>query len=372
MIERAWIRSYAVPLSKPWPSAEGDVDRRIGSILFLEDEGLIGRGETAPWPGFGVETHSSSLAALRLAARKLVGLPAEGYLDGIAGLDRMAQLASTPCARHAVDLALHDLAAQRAGRSIARLLGGPAALASVPVNAAIPRGAPDAMAREAREVAASGIGTIKLKLGGAPLAEEIDRVRAVREAVGTAVNIRIDANQAWSEREAIEALQALGPYAIEYCEQPVAATAIESMARVRAESPIPIAADESVRDVASARAILDSGAAELLVVKPMVLGGLHAARRVAELARERGAGVVVTSFLESEIGRAGALHVAASLGPTTHAHGLLSGVSPFPDGIRLTPGPDGTLKVPDEPGLGIGLEPPARPAELVATADEVE
>jgi len=376
MIERAWIRSYDVPLSKPWPSALGEVGRRIGSMLFLEDDGLVGCGETAPWPGFGLETHASSLAALRLAVRRLVGIPAEAYLDCIAGLDQMAQLASAPCARHAVDLALHDLAAQRAGMPVARCLGGPDALPSVPVNGTIPRGASEAMARNARELAATGIGTIKLKLGGAPLAEEVERVRAVRDALGPSVRIRVDANQVWSEREAIDTLQALEPYAIEYCEQPVAATALEMMARVRSESPIPIAADESVRDLASARAILDARAADLLVLKPMALGGLRAARLIAELARERGAGVVVTSLLESEIGRAGALHLAASLGRAPHAHGLLAGVSPFPSALRLTPRADGTLAVPGVPGLGIGigsgLEAPARAAELIAAADEDE
>jgi len=370
MIERAWIHSYEVPLSPPWPSAEGNVDRRVGSILVLEDEGFVGRGETAPWPGFPVETHASSVAALRLAARRLVGLPAEAYLDAVEGLDRMAQLASAPCARHAVDLALHDLAAQRAGTPLAALLGGPDALPSVPVNAAIPRGEPDSMARRAREFVQSGIGTIKLKVGGAPIALEIERVRAVRDAVGPSIRIRIDANQAWFERDAIEALEKLAPYTIEYCEQPVAA--LDAMARVRAESPIRIAADESVRDLASARAVLDRRAADILVLKPMVLGGLRATRRVAELARERGAGIVVTSFLESEVGRAGALHVAASLGPANHAHGIVSGVSPFANGIRFSPGPDGTLEVPREPGLGIGRESPASPAELVAAAEEDE
>jgi o-succinylbenzoate synthase len=369
MIERAWIHSYEVPLSPPWPSAEGNVDRRAGSILVLEDEGSVGRGETAPWPGFQVETHASSVAALRLAAKRLVGLPSEAYLDAIEGLERMAQLASVPCARHAVDLALHDLAAQRAGIPLAVLLGGPAALPSVPVNAAIPRGAPDSMARRAREFAQSGIGTIKLKLGGASVAEEVERVRAVRDAVGSSVRIRIDVNQSWSEREAIEAIEKLAPYTIEYCEQPVAA--INALARVRSESPIPIAADESVRDLASARAVLDRSAADILILKPMVLGGLRATRRVADLARERGAGIVVTSFLESEVGRAGALHVAASLGRADHAHGIVSGVSPFPQ-VRLTPGPDGALAVPRDPGLGIGLESPGSPAELVAAAEEDE
>ncbi|HEU5311630.1 MAG TPA: enolase C-terminal domain-like protein, partial [Candidatus Eisenbacteria bacterium] len=181
--------------------------------------------------------------------------------------------------------------------------------------------------RAAHDAAKRGFGTIKIKVGGAVPADDVARVRAARQEVGSHVRIRVDANQDWSEAEAVAALRAMESFGIEYCEQPVPAGAIESMARVRAAVSVPIAADESVADATSARRVLEARAADVIVVKPMALGGLHAARAVAAQAQEFGAGVVVTSLLESEVGRAGALHFAASLGRGRYAHGVAAGVS---------------------------------------------
>lgn len=371
-IRKVWIRSYRTPLPEAWPSAEGPVTERVGSILLLEEEGgWVGRGETAPWPGFGLETHASSVAALRGAADRLVGLPREAYLEAAADLPRLAPVAASPCARHAIDLALHDLAAQHANLSVARLLGGPDALAEVPINAAIPRLSPERTARAAMAAVTSGAGTIKLKVGGGSLGEDVARVRAVREVAGPAVRIRVDANQAWSESEASQALAELRRYDIEFCEQPVAADAIDALARIRADSGVPIAADEAVRDLAAARRILAAGAADVLIVKPMALGGLQAARSVAALAEERGAAVVVTSLLESDIGRTGALHLAASLGPGRFAHGVGSGGWTLDGSRRETSYLGGKARVPTEPGLGASLPTPfGSAAELIGALVE--
>ncbi|TMQ63815.1 MAG: o-succinylbenzoate synthase [Candidatus Eisenbacteria bacterium] len=355
-IRKVWIRSYRTPLPDAWPSAEGPTTERVGSILLLEEEGgWVGLGETAPWPGFGLETHASSVAALRGAAERLVGLPREAYLEAAADLPRLAPVAASPCARHAIDLALHDLAAQHANMSVARFLSGSGALTEVPVNAAIPRLSPDRTARGAMAAVASGVGTIKVKVGGGSLGEDVARVRAVREVAGPAVRIRVDANQAWSEIEAIQTLAELRRYDIEFCEQPVPADAIDALARVRAAAGVPIAADEAVRDLATARRILAAGAADILIVKPMALGGLQAAGAVAALAGEFGAAVVVTSLLESDIGRTGALHLAASLGPSRFAHGVASAERAFDGSRRVTSYPGGKARVPTEPGLGATL-----------------
>ena len=102
--------------------------------------------------------------------------------------------------------------------------------------------------------------------------------------------------------------------------------------------------------------VLEQEAADVLILKPMVLGGLAAARGVAEAARARGVAVVVTSMIESAVGRTGALHLAASLGPTGHAHGVATGDLLARD---LAPGPafeEGAMAVPAGPGLGIAIE----------------
>src|SRR5512147_650742 len=234
-IARVRLGTYRFAFREPWPSAEGPQAFREGIWLALEDdEGRSGVGESAPFPGFGMESLASSRNALRIAARYAAGLPAEHFLGAAADLPRLAPVMASPGARAALDLALHDLAAQRVGRSIARLLGGDRAADGAEANAVLPRLAPERAAAAARAAVAEGAGTLKLKVGGAPLADDLARVRAVREAAGPSVAIRVDANQAWSEDEAIAALRALAAFGIEYAEQPVAARAIEALARVRA------------------------------------------------------------------------------------------------------------------------------------------
>lgn len=361
-IESVRILPYRLRLRDPWPASgpahRDSLTEREGILIALEDsDGRIGLGDAAPLPGFGLETVGSSAAALRVAARRLIGLPGESYLEGAANLPYLAPVAATPAARHAIDLALFDLAARGAEQPVAVLLGGAAALAEVPANAVIPRVAPERAAALVREALAAGARTLKLKVGGGPLAEDLARVRAVREEAGNAVAIRLDANQAWSEEEAMTALAALRVYEIEYVEQPVPASNVPALARLRREAGIAVAADESVSDLRAARRVLDAGAADVLVLKPMVLGGLYAAREIAALAAERGAAVVVTSLVESAVGRTGALHLAASLGTARYAHGVATGSALAEDVAEAPAMEHGALRLPSGPGLGIALDP---------------
>jgi o-succinylbenzoate synthase len=325
-IVRVTLTPYECPLDPPWPSDEP----RRGVILALEEEdGPCGLGESAPLPGFGIETLASSVAALRLASKYLLGVPRERYRDAIEDLHRLAPVMASPCARHAIDLAFHDLMACWSKKPIARLLDDLHAVDEVPVNAALPRLPREDLVKAAVTAVAEGYRTLKLKVGGIPIDEDVARVRAVRDRVGRDVRLRIDANRAWSEAEAIEALRALEDVGLEYCEEPVSHP--EGMARVKDAVHVPIAADESVVDLDSARRLLESGAADVLVLKPMALGGLHPARTIARMAREHGADVVVTTMLETPVGRRGALHLAASLGPSPLAHGLRAGCTPWPE-----------------------------------------
>jgi o-succinylbenzoate synthase len=325
-IVRFTLTPYECSLDPPWRTDEP----RRGVILALEEEdGPCGYGESAPLPGFGLETLASSVAALRLASKYLLGIPRERYRDAIEDLHRLAPVMASPCARHAIDLALHDLMACSAQEPIARLLGDLNAVDEVPINAALPRLPREDLVTAALAAVAEGYGTLKLKVGGIPIDEDVARVRAVRDEVGRDVRLRIDANRAWSEADAVAALRALEDIGLEYCEEPVSDP--EGMARVKNAVHVPIAADESVVDLDSARRLLESGAAGVLVLKPMALGGLHPSRTIASMAREHGADVVVTTMLETPIGRRGALHLAASLGPTLYAHGLRAGCTPWPE-----------------------------------------
>jgi len=333
-IARFSLTPYECPMDPPWPAGQA----RSGVILALvQEDGSRGFGESAPLPGFELETLASSIAALRLSSKYLIGMPRERYGDAVADLHRLAPVVASPCARHAIDLALHDLMAQHEGEPIARLLGDHQAVDEVPVNAALPRLPRGELAAAALAAVADGYRTLKLKVGGIPIHEDVARVRAVRDAVGPDVRLRIDANRAWSETDAIQVLRSLEDVDLEYCEEPVADP--EIMARVKKAVPVPIAADESVVDLPSARRMVESGGADVLVLKPMALGGLHPARGIAAMARDSGAEVVVTGMLETPVGRRGALHLAASLGTSSYAHGLGAGCTPWPAAVMEPPAP---------------------------------
>jgi o-succinylbenzoate synthase len=367
-IVRARLKPYSLPLRDPWPSADGDVKERRGWILALEDDlGRVGLGDAAPFPGFGLETHASAGAGLRLVLPRLVGLGRDGYAGAIADLPALAPVAATPTARAAIDCALHDLIAQGHGLSLARYLGGASTLREVPINVTVPRVPPERAAEIGGRAVSSGIRTLKVKVGGANAREDEARLQALRDAVGPEIKIRVDANQAWTPEEAIESLRSLARFDLEYAEQPVSAEDLEGLARVRRGVPVRIAADESVRDTRSAEMVVYRSAADILILKPMALGGLREARSVQNVAADAGMPVVVTSLVESAIGRAAALHFAASLGATAFAHGVATGEALASD-LASTPAPSrGTIAVPEGPGLGIVL-----PAEFWSEAFTVE
>ena len=123
-----------------------------------------------------------------------------------------------------------------------------------------------------------------------------------RNAVGDAIKLRLDANQAWPENQASIALHRLAKYSPEFIEEPVTPSDIPTLSRLHRKSPIPIAADESVENAQSAATLADSGAVDILVIKLARVGGLTAARSIIEHARTRGLGAVLTSSLETGVG----------------------------------------------------------------------
>lgn len=193
----------------------------------------------------------------------------------------------------------------------------------VEVNALVPWVPVEEAAWFAREAVADGYRCLKVKVGGrhgtglrGPNATAV--VAAVREAVGPHVAIRVDANGAWDVERAVSEIGELSPYGIEYVEQPVAS--LDELAQVRRRVNVPVAADECVRSVDDARRLAALGAADVLVVKVQPLGGVRAAIEVAEAAA--GVPVVVTSMLETSVGLAAGLALAAALPELPFACGL--------------------------------------------------
>jgi o-succinylbenzoate synthase len=195
--------------------------------------------------------------------------------------------------------------------------GWPApARAEVPVNVTVPAVGPE---RAHAIVAGSGCRTAKVKVAerGQPLAADIARVEAVRDALGRGGRIRVDANGAWDVGQAQRALGELGRFGLEYAEQPCATLA--DMAELRRRVDVPLAADESIRRAEDPLAVRAAGAADIVVLKAQPLGGVRAALRVAEAC---GLPVVVSSAVETSVGLAAGVALAAALPELPYACGL--------------------------------------------------
>jgi O-succinylbenzoate synthase len=186
----------------------------------------------------------------------------------------------------------------------------------VPVNVTVPAVGPQA-ARAI--VAASGCRTAKVKVAerGQDEAADVARVAAVREALGPAGRIRVDANGGWGVDQAARMLGKLAEFGLEYAEQPCAT--LDELARLRALVDVPVAADESIRRAEDPLAVAAAGAADIVVLKAQPLGGVRAALRIAAAC---GLPAVVSSAVETSVGLAAGVALAAALPDLPYDCGL--------------------------------------------------
>jgi o-succinylbenzoate synthase len=211
-----------------------------------------------------------------------------------------------------------------AAREAADVGWPPARRELIPVNTTVPAVGPE---QAHAMVLASGCSTAKVKVAepGQALAEDEARVEAVRAALGPDGRLRIDANAAWTVDEAETALRVLGRYDLEYAEQPV--LTLEEMAALRRRVDVRLAADESIRTAADPMRVAGLDAADVVVLKVQPLGGVRACLRIAAAC---GLPVVVSSAIETSVGIAAGLALAAALPDLPYACGL--GTVPLIDG----------------------------------------
>lgn len=323
-VTRLEITPYRIPFAAGFATAHGRATAREGLILRLAtDAGVEGLGEAAPLPEFGGGTVADAAALLEALTPPLTGATLEALLDRCAALP--LDQPGAAAVRCALETAALDVLGRARGVPLAALLASNHA-AEVPVNATV--GAPglEDAAAAAKQAVEAGFRTVKLKVGiaGSPSAE-VERVGAVRSAVGPDVALRLDANGAWTPDEAIHLLRRLSVYDLDLVEQPVPPGDVAGLARVRRAVDLPIAADESATTLDAVRALLQAEAVDAVVVKPMVAGGPRAARDIIEEATDAGLRAIVTTTIDAGVGTALALHVAATLPDPIPACGLATG-----------------------------------------------
>jgi L-Ala-D/L-Glu epimerase len=313
--------------------------RRNVWVRLVTDEGLEGWGEAAAnaYYGESAETVSAALAAY---GEVLSGESDAFALERIEN-DLALRLGRNPAARAALSAALHDLAGKRAGLPVWRLWGlDPAA---APLSSFTLGLAP---AEETREKARRNAHrpVLKIKVGGD---DDEDRLRAIRDEAPDAT-LYVDANTAWTAKEAIARIPMLEEMGVAFVEQPLPAGDLEGLRLLRRRTRLPIIADESCETAADIPGLV--GAVDGINIKLAKAGSLREAVRMAHVARAHDLSVMLGCMVESTLGIAAALQLAPLVDYLDLDGALLLAHDPF-----TGPGmnDDGTLRFNEDPGLGV-------------------
>jgi o-succinylbenzoate synthase len=337
------LQRFDLDLVDPLRTADRTIESRSGYLVRVRTESRRGLGEATPLHGW-TESLEECEAALDRAADLLPLRGPEATL---------AEIADAPAARHGLSLALADLRARRVDVPLVRHLGGTTRSRRLRVNATIGDGSVAETVEAAESAVDDGFECLKVKVGARSLDADVERLEAVRQAAGGTVELRADANGVWDRATAERAFERYGDLDVAYVEQPLPAGDLVGHAKLRG-GDVDVALDESVATAKHDR-LLDVGAADVLVIKPMVIGGPDRALSLARRGRQEGLRPVISTTIDGVVGRLGALHVAAALSPIpacglATADRLASDLGPDP-----APVVNGSIAVPRGAGTGLRL-----------------
>lgn len=341
---RLSLARRTLPLKSPLQSAHSTVrGRELLVVALTGADGATGYGEAAPLQAYDGVSIGRVTSALKRYEQTLAQAEAKGLADAqIVAACRRAD--PTPQALAAIDMALWDRAGRRTGRPVAELLTDAPARA-VSVNATI--GALDRQgASERAQIAVEeGFECIKLKVGAG---DDAARVAAVRAAAGPQIALRLDANGAWSVREAVSAIEVLAPAGLELVEEPT--HGLRAVSEVRERVSTRVAIDETAAEPGA----LSAGAADAVCLKIGRCGGISGLLAAAALVRASGAEAYVSSTLDGPLGVAAALHAAAALASTGPLPPCgLATLGLFEQTRNALPVRSGAIALPSGGGLGI-------------------
>lgn len=331
------IETLDLKLHVPFTIARGTQLVADNVLVRLSDGALTGLGEAAPSEHYG-ELQQTVLALLHRVRSLLAESPALPISVLHTRMDEVARL--NPAAKAAVDMALYDLHGQRLGAPVYELLGlDPAAAPQTSFTIGIDT--PEVMARKAAE--ASAYPVLKIKVGTPHDRQNLEAIRAQRpDAV-----IRVDANEAWTPKEAVQRIDELADYDLEFVEQPVPGHDLEGLGYVRDAVSLPVIADESCitpPDVPRVAPHVDG-----ISIKLMKCGGIYPALQMIHVARAHNLRVMMGCMIESSVAITAAAHLSPLLDYADLDGNLLIDDDPY-HGVGVE---DGKLVLSPRPGLGL-------------------
>lgn len=346
------IHAVRLPLKRPFIIAYASYDDMPSIIVKVEtDNGLVGLGEAVPDQNVTGETWESTYAMLvHNLAPVVIG---ENPFDIERIHEKLDQtIWGAPAAKAAIDIACYDLMGKAAGHPVYHFLGGKYhATLSFPYVLSILE--PEIMAAEAKQAVAAGYDSIKIKVG-ADLATDIGRIRAVRQAVGPGIGLRVDANQGWVNRgNSLHVLKEIEDCRIDWMEQPVLADDLDALAEIRRQTTIPIMVDEGLHGTKEMREVIAKKAADMVNIKLMKSGGIYPALKLVNQAEMTGMECQIGSMLESSIASAAGAHL--SLAKKNIISNELAGPAFISRDVAQLAIHGSQIVVSDQPGLGVEL-----------------
>lgn len=327
-------------------------------VRVTTTDGVTGLGEATvseKWSGETVRGAEAIIASCLGPA--VVGVDPHDIPELNRRLDSVAR--HNWFAKSAIEMACWDIQGKAAGKPVYELLGGLRRDHAIRCRFSLGAFEPPRAAERARELLAEGFDTIKVKVGTRPELD-VERVQAVREAIGPEPRLMVDANCGWDTETALRCLKEMEPCQLWLVEQPTRDGDYAGMARVRKEIPIPLMADDICFDMAHARELIRNVCCDLISVYPGKNGGISKSRAIAEFAADHGVACSIGSNLEYDIATAAMAHLVAAtenmrveeypgdmLGPIYHEASIAK------QPIQI----DGPIvRVPDGPGLGVEVD----------------
>lgn len=346
------VGTLTAPLIRPFITAVRRTENVEDVIVMIKaDNGAIGYGSAAATPAITGETQGSICSAIQtILAPKLIGQRLDNLNQLLQSIEM--SLLGNSSAKAAIDIALHDLFAQYCQIPLYKFLGGSSNKIKTSMTISVKE--PIAMAQDAKLFVEKGFHTIKIKVGLNP-AEDIERIKAVRAAVGENITILIDANQGWSAKDSIKVIRAIEQQnlAVDMVEQPVKAHDLVNLKFIRERVDSIIFADESCFSPADALTIAKLNACDGINIKLMKCGGIYNANAIYHITSSARMACMVGCMLESPIGIAAMASFGVSKPDILYADLdpiALIKQNPIIEGAQLV---GNEIVLSDQPGLGI-------------------
>ncbi|OZI10832.1 dipeptide epimerase [Bacillaceae bacterium SAS-127] len=351
-IKKIDVFAARLPLKEPFIISYLRLDDMPTVLTRVETEsGLVGWGEAVPDPIVTGETWESTYQIIQNELAPLLINESPFSIDRIHRKFN-ATVSEVPSAKAALDIALYDLMGKMTGQPVYQLIGGKAH-EELQVPQVISIKDPAVMAKDARNYVAAGCRNIKIKVG-TNAKVDIQRIQAVREAIGADVQLRVDANQGWSRVEALKVIRETADCDVDWYEQPVKAHDLKSMKEIRSVSPASIMVDEGVHNIHDLVDVIEMRAADMLNIKLMKSGGIYPALALANLADAADMPCQIGSMVESAIGTMAGAHLA--MAKSIIETNEMVGPQMFSKDVAEVTFNGDVLQLSDQPGLGVEVD----------------